>query len=107
MLCHDVFFSLKDTSPEAQAKLVAACKHYLPYHPGIVYFSVGTLAQELNRDVNDRDFQVALHIVFADQKSHDEYQVADVHNKFVAENKDSWAKVRVFDSIVETIPPQQ
>jgi hypothetical protein len=101
MLAHNVFFTLNENSAEARDKLVTACKTYLIDHPGIVFFACGTLAEALNRDVNDRDFDVALHIVFQDQAAHDHYQDAMLHQRFVEENKDSWKKVRVFDSIVE------
>ena len=101
MLAHNVFFALKDNSTEARDKLVTACKTYLIDHPGIVFFACGTLAEELNRPVNDRDFDVGLHIVFTDQAAHDRYQDAALHHQFVAENKEGWKKVRVFDSLVE------
>ncbi|HMF36552.1 MAG TPA: Dabb family protein, partial [Isosphaeraceae bacterium] len=60
MLAHSVFFSLHDNSPAAIKKLVDACKTYLPDHAGVLYFAVGTLNPELDRPVNDRDFDVAL-----------------------------------------------
>jgi hypothetical protein len=101
MLVHNVYFSLKDNSKPAQDKLLAACKKYLTGHPGTVFFACGTLAQELRREVNDRDFDVALHIIFQDQATHDQYQEAAQHQKFIAENKANWKKVRVFDSIGE------
>ena len=99
-LGHMVFFTLKDRSPEAQQKLEAACRKYLAKHEGIVYFSVGSLAKDLDREVNDRDFDVALHMVFADKEAHDKYQTHARHLKFIEEHKDSWAKVRVFDSYI-------
>ena len=98
---HNVFFSLNDASPAAKAKLVAACKKYLSGHPGTVFFAAGTLAEECNRPVNDRDFDVALHVIFKDKAAHDVYQTAARHLKFIEENKDNWKKVRVFDSMVE------
>src|SRR5262245_15639528 len=101
MISHDVYFSLKDNSPEAKKKLVAACKKYLSKHPGEVFFAAGTLAEGLDRPVNDRDFDVALHIVFQDRKAHDQYQEAKRHQQFIDENKDNWKKVRVFDSEVQ------
>jgi hypothetical protein len=101
MLSHDVYFSLKDKSDPAKKKLVDACKQYLTNHPGTVFFAAGTLAEDLNRDVNDRDFDVALHIVFKDVASHDKYQDAPRHAQFIEENKSNWSKVRVFDSLVE------
>ena len=101
MLAHDVYFSLKDNSPQAKEKLISACKKYLTDHPGTVRFAVGPLADEMKRDVNDRDFDVALHLVFKNKSAHDEYAKAERHLKFIEENKDNWKKVRVFDSYLE------
>jgi hypothetical protein len=100
LLAHNVYFTLKDRSPAARQKLLAACKKHLTGHPGEVFFACGSLCEALNRPVNDRDFDVALHIVFQDQAAHDAYQDAPRHHQFVAEGKDNWAKVRVFDSVV-------
>jgi hypothetical protein len=101
MIAHMVYFSLKDNSAAAKEKLVAACKKYLSKHPGEVFFAAGTLAAEFDRPVNDRDFDVALHIVFRDRAAHDTYQDAPRHKQFIDENKVSWKKVRVFDSAVQ------
>jgi hypothetical protein len=101
MLAHNVYFSLKDASPAARQRLIAACQKYLSGHPGTVFFAVGGRAEALARDVNDRDFDVALHVIFTDQEAHDRYQAAPLHHQFIAENKDTWKKVRVFDSLVE------
>ena len=101
MLGHNVFFSLKDPSEAAKQRLVDACRKYLTPHEGIVFFACGTLASDLNRPVNDRDFDVALHIIFRSKEDHDWYQEASLHQRFVEENKEHWKKVRVFDSIVE------
>jgi len=101
VLAHDVYFSLNDASDGAKSALVAACKKYLTAHEGELSFSAGVLAAGLERPVNDRDFDVALHIVFRDQAAHDQYQVAPLHEQFIEENKASWKKVRVFDSTAE------
>ena len=101
-LAHDVYFSLNDASDGAKAALVAACKKYLTGHEGELSFSAGVLAVELNRPVNDRDFDVALHIVFASKAAHDKYQDAARHKQFIEENQKNWKKVRVFDSLVES-----
>lgn len=103
LLAHDVFFSLHDNSDAARGRLIEACKKDLSGHPGTVFFACGALARELDRDVNDRDFDVALHIVFDGMVSHDAYQDAPRHNRFIEENKGNWKKVRVFDSVVETV----
>ncbi|MCC6419161.1 MAG: Dabb family protein [Gemmataceae bacterium] len=101
MIAHMVYFSLKDNSPAAKEKLVTACRKYLSKHPGEVFFAAGTLAREFDRPVNDRDFDVALHLVFRDRAAHDKYQDAPRHKQFIDENKDNWKKVRVFDSAVQ------
>lgn len=101
-LAHMVYFKLKDSSQAAREKLVNACQKYLSGHEGIVYFSAGVLASEFKRDVNDQDFDVALNLVFESKAAHDTYQNHPRHNKFIEENKDTWAKVRVFDSYVKT-----
>lgn len=101
MLAHNVYFSLIDSSPAARERLVSACKKYLTGHPGTVFFAAGTLAPELNRAVNDLDFDVGLHLVFTDLAAHDAYQEAPRHVQFVEDNKATWKKVRVFDSNVE------
>jgi hypothetical protein len=95
---HMVFFTLKDTTPENTAKLVAACDKYLRDHDGVVYYSAGPRAKVFDRDVNDKDWDVALHLVFADKAAHDKYQDHPQHLKFIEENKAVWSKVRVFDS---------
>lgn len=99
-VCHMVYFKLKDGSPKASAELVALCDKHLTGHDGTVYYSAGVLAQDLKREVNDRDFDVALHLVFKDLASHDKYQDHPRHQEFIKEGKDNWAKVRVFDAYV-------
>jgi Stress responsive A/B Barrel Domain len=103
LLCHDVYFTLTDRSEAATDALIAACKKYLTVQPGIVFFCCGKVEPELAREVNVRDFDVALHVVFTDRKAHDAYQADPSHNRFVAEMKPNWAKVRVFDSLVERV----
>ncbi len=101
MLAHNVYFSLKDKSEAAKTAMVVACKKYLADHPGVVFFAAGTLVAELDRPVNDRDFDIALHVIFDTKASHDLYQTAPMHLQFIAENREGWEKVRVFDSYVE------
>ena len=97
-VAHMVYFKLKEPTGDAKEKLVAACKEYLSGHEGTVYFSVGILAKDLDRDVNDRDFDVSLNLVFRNKAAHDTYQTHPRHLKFIEENKESWTGVRVFDS---------
>ena len=97
-LAHMVYFTLADDTKENREKLVAACQKHLTGHDGTVSFAVGVLAEDLNRDVNDRAFDVSLHLVFKNKKAHDTYSAHPRHLKFIEENKQLWSSVRVFDS---------
>jgi hypothetical protein len=97
-LAHMVFFTLTEKTDANRKRLVEACKKYLDGHDGVTYFSVGTLNADLKREVNDRDFDVALHLVFKTRAAHDQYQEHPRHKAFIEEGKGLWSKVRVFDS---------
>jgi hypothetical protein len=97
MLAHTVFFRLKDRSPAAVERLIAGCREHLSGHLGEVVFAVGTCAP-YDRHVNDRDWQVALNIVFDSRATHDAYQQAERHEIFIAAHADSWELVRIFDA---------
>jgi len=75
-LAHMVFFTLKDKSSAAKEKLVASCKNYLSDHDGVVYFSVGTIAEDVKEPVSDRDFDVALHLVFKEKAAEEKQRSA-------------------------------
>ena len=100
-LVHDVYFALNDSSEAARSKLVKDCYKYLSNHHGIVFFAAGELVESHNRDVNIRDWDVSLHIVFKSKDHHDQYQKAPDHYKFIEENKDNWKSVRVFDTFIK------
>ena len=100
MLAHNVFFSLTDDSPTAKKELVDDCHKLLAPIPGILFYAAGELAGDLDRDVNDREFDVALHVVFADRAAHDAYSVHNLHQEFVQKQMDNWKNIRVFDSYV-------
>lgn len=95
---HHVFFTLKDRSQEKIDSLIGSCHKHLNDHKGQAYFAVGTRNTEMKRDVNDDEFDVSLHLVFDSRATHDVYQEHPRHDEFIAEQKDNWAKVRVFDS---------
>ena len=99
-LAHNVFFKLKEPTAANTDALVAACHKYLNVQPGIVFFAAGPLCRELAREVNDLNWDVGLHLVFDSKEAHDSYQDDPEHTRFIAENKPTWAGVRVFDSYV-------
>ncbi|HEV3256100.1 MAG TPA: Dabb family protein [Gemmataceae bacterium] len=100
-IAHDVYFTLKDSSPEARKKLVDACKKYLTKHPGTLYFGAGARAEDYKQESNDQEFDVALHIGFKNKEAYAKYRDSAKHRKFIEELKDGWKKVRVFDSHIE------
>ena len=101
MLAHTVYFSLQDASDAAKEELVAACHRHLSGHAGTAFYAAGVLESDLDRPVNDRDFDVSLYVIFKDRAAHDAYQQHPRHLQFIEENKANWKQVRVFDSHVE------
>jgi hypothetical protein len=97
-LSHSVMFTLNDRSAKSREAFVASCEKYLTGHRGTVSFTVGTIAEDVTEPVSDREFDVALHVVFEDKSMLAEYLKSKRHDEFVAENKALFAKVRVFDS---------
>jgi len=98
MHAHNVYITLKDKSDGAVEQFVADSKQYLAIVPGINSFACGVIEPTLEREVNDRGFDVALHVLFENKEAHDAYQVSPSHDEFVARNKDNWAAIRVFDT---------
>lgn len=96
-LAHQVFFKLNNRDEATVEALVNACQKYLTGHEGILDFAVGVREPRYDRPVN-ADYDVALHVVFDNQASHDAYQVAPRHLEFIEEQKSNWDVVQVFDS---------
>jgi hypothetical protein len=97
-LAHMVFFELKDHSKASREKFIASCEKYLSKHEGTDYFSVGTRAEDVDEPVSVKDFDVALHVVFANKDAKARYLESTRHHQFVDENGPAFGKVRVFDS---------
>jgi len=96
---HSVFFTLKDNSPEARAEFVKSCQKYLTGHEGAVSVSFGTIAEDVvEPNVSVRDFDISLLVVFENKEAGQKYLVSPRHLQFVKENKEKFAKVRVFDT---------
>jgi len=101
MHAHNVFFSLKDKSPEKIEQLIADSEKSLAILPGITSFACGVREVALIREVNDRDFDISIHILFESKEAHDAYQVSPSHHEYIARNEDNWAEVRVFDTALK------
>jgi tetratricopeptide (TPR) repeat protein len=101
MLAHDIYISLKDNSADAKKKLVADAKKVIGEYEGVVFWSVGTLADSIKRDYSDRNFDVTIHIVFKDLDAYEKYMASKPRQDWVNERQAGWKQVRTFDSIVE------
>lgn len=95
---HHVYFTLRDDTDAAREALVAACEAGLADLPGITYFSAGARDESIDGAANDRDFDVALLVVFEDRGAFDRYLKAPRHLAFVEAQKSNWQLVRVFDA---------
>jgi hypothetical protein len=100
-VAHMVFFELKDKSAESKKKLVDACYKYLKNHDGVLYFSAGPRAEGVKEKVSAADWDVGLHIVFKDKASLAKYGPHADHQRFIAENKENWKGVKVYDSEID------
>ena len=103
MLAHNVYFTLKDNSEAAKKAVVDDGHSLLAPLPGILFYAAGTVS-DVQRDVIDKDYDVALHCVFESKAAMEKYLVAPKHLEFVAKHKANWKKVRVFDSYVSGAP---
>ena len=105
LIVHDVYFLLHDRIAGGPA----AAPRRLPPTPARPRRASSSSAaasspSRSTRDVNDRDWDVGLHIVFRDLAAHDAYQDSGPHQQFIAENKATWKNVRVFDSVTTQSP---
>ena len=105
-LAHMVFFTLKDHSEKSRNEFIASCEKYLDNHKGVEFFAIGTQTDEVvEPGVGVRDFDVALHAVFASKEDQAAYLKHPRHLEFVEKNKELFSKVRVFDSYVSKTKP--
>ena len=98
-LVHSVYFTLREDSPAARARLVADCRT-LAGIDGVELLEVGVRDESQTREVNDQEFDVALTIGFRDAAALARYVDHPVHQELLAKNGASFAKVRVFDADV-------
>jgi hypothetical protein len=100
-LVHQVLFSLEDNSPPARQALVAGCRALLRDFPAVVYAAAGELADDISWSVSDRDYDVALLLVFPEKASQDAYQDSPQHERFIEQHSSNWKSVRSIDWYVD------
>ncbi len=59
---------------------------------------IGTPAETDKRPVLDDSYDFALTVILKDVAAHDAYQEDPIHLAFIAENKELWKKVKIYDA---------
>jgi hypothetical protein len=96
---HSTYFVLADPhDPATRKKFTDACVRYLSGYVGQLSFGVGNRARDQNRDVNDKNFDVSMDMVFEDYAAYEAYSNDPRHEEFVKEVGDLSSSRRVFDS---------
>jgi hypothetical protein len=101
MIAHNVYFTLNDSSSAVVQGMVDDCHRYLAKLPGIIFYAAGTCS-DVERSSSDRDYDVALHIVFEDRAALDVYMTHPKHVEFINKHGNNWKDLRVFDSCVSS-----
>ena len=98
---HLVYFYGREDGGADDARLLAeGCRRYLPGIPGVLRLATGTPAGT-PRDVVDNAYLVALLVEFADVAAHDVYQDHPDHLRFIAECKQYWSRVQIYDTLID------
>ncbi len=97
MFSHIVIFWTNPANPLASDDLLAGMEKYLKPIPGVLHYHAGKMAPS-HRPVVDQTYQVALNIIFPDQKTQDAYQTHPSHLEFLDKVfKKTCIKVVVYD----------
>jgi hypothetical protein len=99
MIVHSVYFVLHDNADAAVQSMIDDGYKDLANLPGITFLAAGTCS-DVKRSSSDRDYDVALHVVFQDRPSLDAYLTAPKHVAYMDKYGSNWKRVRVFDSCV-------
>ena len=103
-LVHDTYFGLADRRPKTREVFLSSLQRYLSpaRHRGMVEFRLSCRAVEMKRRVNDREFDVLMHMVFEDLEAYNKYRESDPHNEWIDLYGSLSSDRRVFDSYETT-----
>lgn len=101
---HIVYFWMNEgTTEQDTQQVVDACYRHLAKIPSVLHLTAGVPAGT-PRTVVDNTYGVALQVEFADTAGHDLYQSHPDHDAFIAECKQFWARVQVYDTLIQPAP---
>ncbi len=101
MLTHTVFFWLKKSLTPAERNEFERGVKSLVSIPGSRRSTMGRPAKTAKREVLDDSYDFALELDFDAVADHDRYQAHAVHQKFLADHKSKWDRVRIYDFELE------
>ena len=99
-LIHTVFFWTNEGTTDEQMKAFEAGLEKLGSCPQIQTYFWGPPASTEKRDVVDNTYDYAINVHFASKEDQDDYQDEPIHQEFIENHKDLWAKVVVYDNEV-------
>ena len=97
-MIHTVFFWLKEGLSDEQVAFFEGELAKLPAIGTVASGAVGKPAPTETRPVTDNSFSYHLSLKFDSIADHDAYQIHADHDTFVANCKDLWERVVVYDS---------
>ena len=97
---HDVYFRLADRRPGTFEVFVSSLRKYLSpaKHDGMVGFRLSYRAVEMKRRLNDRDFDILMHMVFETIEAYNNYRKSTPHDEWIDLYGSLSSDRRVFDS---------
>ena len=99
-LIHTVFFWTNEGATEEQKKAFEEGLIKLGTCPQIQSYFWGPPAPTEAREVVDNTYDYAINVHFASKEDQDAYQTEPIHQEFIENHKDLWAKVVVYDNVV-------
>jgi len=96
---HSVYFWLKEDHSIADQTAFEIGANTLLTVPGLVYGHLGKPANS-RREIIDFSYSYHLLLVFEKEEDHERYQTTDeIHKKFIADCRQYWDKIQIYDSI--------
>ncbi len=100
MILHSVYFYFRDDTPgdvyEQQRERIFDLNNRLD----VVQLTFAGPPAGIKRDVVDNDYGMSLHMLFQDENDLQKYQDHELHQKFLADFKEYWTGVKVYDTSV-------
>ncbi|HQE26679.1 MAG TPA: Dabb family protein [Phycisphaerae bacterium] len=95
---HCVFFSCKPETADADIEAqIADAQNLLGHIPTVRLVRSGRRDATMQRDVNVKDYDIGLTVLFDDKAGLQTYADHPLHLEYVGKYKQNWAAFRVFD----------